>query len=535
MPKDVWFLPLGQEPVLIYAPFHGITTLVNRTMAEIVFACLRDSSKPVPGDAPWVGSLRGEGNRPEMRVGPPDPLFLGLVPTRGCMMRCAYCDFVTVREHPLMSFAQIRMAVDGYARVMRDAGRSDWNIHFFGGEPFAAFKEVVFSVNYARSLAEKVEASVHFEVTTNGFYPETKARWIAEYFDTVVLSLDGFPEVQNRHRPGPEGRESFETVCRSADIFSRGSCDFIIRSCVSAANAESLGRWAAFIARRFQPEAVCLEPMIESDLARQNELTAPDADVFVRNWADAFRVLEREKIRLVCSSADLSSISNSLCPMGKDALIVTPEGEIGSCWQLSENQRLGKPDLHFGSLRADGMNFYQDSLDAQRRLVEWNRECCRGCFCYAHCAGGCVLKTERSGNFCRITKALTLWQLLRQLGYESMADQLILDRSFLDRLADTADFRSVLPGFETDVVFAGPSASEDHPAAEPFPLPDFCTAGDAKIGWVRDGDRILIADTVGGFVKVPEGREALCFQLEHSGMTAADVEKVWTALTEERN
>ena len=146
-----------------------------------------------------------------------------------------------------------------------------------------------------------------------------------------------------------------------------------------------------------------------------------------------------------------------------------------------------------------------------------------------------MLKTERSGNFCRITKALTLWQLLRQLGYESMADQLILDRSFLDRLADTADFRSVLPGFETDVVFAGPSASEDHPAAEPFPLPDFCTAGDAKIGWVRDGDRILIADTVGGFVKVLEGREALCFQLEHSGMTAADVEKVWTALTEERN
>ena len=58
MAKDVWFLSLGTEPVLIYAPFHGITTLVNRAMAEVVFACLQDGSKPVPEDTPWIESLR---------------------------------------------------------------------------------------------------------------------------------------------------------------------------------------------------------------------------------------------------------------------------------------------------------------------------------------------------------------------------------------------------------------------------------------------------------------------------------------------
>ena len=561
MPNDVWFLPLGPEPVLIYAPFHGISTLVNRAMAEVVCACLRDGSEPVPEDAPWIESLRGAGKRPEMRKGLPDPLFLGLVPTRGCMMRCAYCDFVTAREHPQMSFAQIRSAVDGYARVMREAGRSDWNIHFFGGEPFAAFKEVVFAVNYARSSAEKAGASVHFEVTTNGFYSETKARWIAEYIDTVVLSLDGFPEVQNRHRPGPGGQESFDTVCRSADIFSRGSCEFIIRSCVSAENAENLGQWASFLAKRFQPEAVCLEPMIESDLARQHGLTPPDADVFVRNWADAFRVLEAEKIRLVCSSADLTSLNPSLCPMGRDALIVTPEGEIGSCWQLSENQpsenhfhgtdgrnspttgncqpatdnRESATAFHFGSLGTDGMEIDEGSLNGQRQLVESNREGCRGCFCYAHCAGGCVLNRERSGNFCRITKALTLWQLLRQLGYEAWADQLIADRSFLDRLENITDYRSLLPGFDTVAIDSSLPPSDTRSPVGSFPLTDRGSLSDAKSGWIRDGNRILIADTVGNFVKVIEGQDALRFQLEHSGLTAADAENVWAALTEERN
>ena len=535
MAKDVWFLSLGTEPVLIYAPFHGITTLVNRAMAEVVFACLQDGSKPVPEDTPWIESLQKEGNRPKMREGLPDPLFLGLVPTRGCMMRCAYCDFVTTRERPLMSFAQIRAAVDSYARVMREAGRNDWNIHFFGGEPFAAFKEVVFAVNYARAEAEKQGASVHFEVTTNGFYPEAKARWIAEYFDTVVLSLDGFPEVQNRHRPGPGGTESFGTVCGSADIFSRGSCEFIIRSCVSAENADDLGRWAAFIAKRWQPEAVCLEPMTESDLSRQNGLTPPDPDVFVRNWADAFRVLEKEKIRTVCSSADLSSLNHSLCPMGKDALIVTPEGEIGSCWQLTENQRSGRQDLHFGLLGADGMKINKESLNEQRQMVESNRENCRGCFCYAHCAGGCVLKPERNGIFCRITKTLTLRQLLEELGYGDFADQLLTDKSFSNHLGETADFRRLLPGFGPDIDFSHSPSTEVCPLGKSFPLADLVPVPDAKTGWVRDGDRILIADTVGNFARVLEGREALRFQLEHSGLTAADIEKVRAALTEEQN
>ena len=89
-------------------------------------------------------------------------------------------------------------------------------MHFFGGEPFAAFKEIVFAVNYARRKASELGIPSHFEVTTNGFYPEERASWIAENIDTVVLSLDGFPETQDRHRPGPNGAESFPTVCRSS-------------------------------------------------------------------------------------------------------------------------------------------------------------------------------------------------------------------------------------------------------------------------------------------------------------------------------
>ncbi|MBQ6508877.1 MAG: radical SAM protein [Flexilinea sp.] len=535
MKADVWCVPLGTDLALIYAPFHGISTLVNRSLAGIISRCLRDADEPVPEVAPWIGDLRRPGSRPERHRGTPDPLFLGLIPTRGCMMQCAYCDFVTLRGHPLMTFETIRRAADGYAEILRGKENAVWEMHFFGGEPFAAYKEIVFAVNYARRKAAELGIPTHFEVTTNGFYPEERCRWIAENIDTVVLSLDGFPETQDRHRPGPNGTASFPTVCRSADIFSRGSCELIIRSCVSAENTEKLPEWAVFLSRRWAPEAVCLEPMIASDLAGKNGLVPPDAELFARNWAAAHRVLQKEKIRLVYSSGEISTVRNSLCPMGRDALIVSPDGRIGGCWQLAENQLAGGIDLHFGNVSSEGLDIDAGLLEQQRELSENNRERCRGCFCYAHCAGGCVLNRERNRDFCRMTRILTLWQLLEQLDYGICADDLISDPEFTDRLAAKEDFSCEDPDFSdaADVQ----TGSGDVPAADSdadfssLELPSL--PEDPVRGWVRDGSRIILGDMGGDFVKVLDGDEALRFQLEHAGMNKTEVSAVWDALHQE--
>ena len=535
MNADVWYVPLGTDLALIYAPFHGTSTLVNRALAGIVSRCLRDEHEPVPDVAGWIRDLRRRGSRPERHRGAPDPLFFGLIPTRGCMMQCAYCDFVALHGHPLMSFEMIRRAADGYAELLRGKENAEWNMHFFGGEPFAAYKEIVFAVNYARRKAADLGIPTHFEVTTNGFYPEERARWIAENIDTVVLSLDGFPETQDRHRPGPNGSRSFPTVCRSADIFSRGSCELIIRSCVSAENAEKLPEWAAFLARRWAPEAVCLEPMIASELSAKNGLVPPDADIFARNWAAAHRVLEEEKIRLVYSSGEISTVRSSLCPMGQDALIVSPDGRIGSCWQLAENQQATGIDLHFGNVSAEGFNIDDGLLEDQRDLSENGRDHCRGCFCYAHCAGGCVLNRERNRDFCRMTRVITLWQLLERLGYGSLADDLISDPEFTYRLTAEEDFRRVEQIFSRAVDVQPGSGNVPVPDRETDfsglalpPLPE-----DPVRGWIRDGSSIFLGNTDEDFVKVLQGDEALRFQLEQSGMNKTDIQTVWDALHQE--
>ena len=148
MKGDVWCIPLGRDQALIYAPYHGITTLVNRSMSELVFRCLAEPGQPVPTGADWINVLRQPGKHPSRHCGPVSPLYLGLIPTRSCMMQCAYCDFVSAKNYQAMSYAMIRHVIDGYADILRGRFGAEWNMHFFGGEPFAAFGHVVFAVSH---------------------------------------------------------------------------------------------------------------------------------------------------------------------------------------------------------------------------------------------------------------------------------------------------------------------------------------------------------------------------------------------------
>ncbi len=532
MNNQIWCVPLGTDLALVYAPYHGLTTLVNRASAELLRSWLLDNNTPVDDALNWITGLGSPGNEPKRKEGAPDPLYLGLIPTRACMLRCAYCDFPS-QTASVMSFTMIRKTVDGYAALLRQCHASEWQMHFFGGEPFAAYKEIVFALNYAQRQADELGIPPHFEVTTNGFYSEEKAHWIADKFDTVVLSMDGFPEAQNRHRPAPGGRDSFPTVCRSADIFARGNCELIIRSCISSDNTDDLADWAAFVADRFFPAAVVLEPMIESTLSRRNGLHAPEPDNFIRNWTKAYRVLHAEGIPLIYSSGEVTALKTSLCPMGRDAVIVSPDGALGGCWQLAETWKQEGVDLKFGEITEDGMQIDIEALNRQRDLSETNRQRCRNCFCFAHCAGGCLLNRNRNTEFCRMTRALTLWQLLERLGHGALADHLISSGSFIDRLAGMTDFSCSDEAFDmwqTDGLEVALHASSAVSRGKRVRISDFPDPDDPVSGWICEGRTYRIIDAENRSVKILDGAEALSFQLEHSGMSDAETKAVRDAL-----
>lgn len=465
-PPEIFAVPIDRA-VLLYAPLHGLAALMNRRAAGQLREALAAGgggaatatdtftpAAPVAATevAALVAALRAAGDDPPQgRTGPlGQPYFLGLLPTRGCNMACRYCDFAAPKTtSPVMSPEVARVAIDGYLRILDAVGARAAEVQFFGGEPFHAPHVVHFAVTYARLAAGERGLPCRFEVTTNGLIGEAECRWIADNFDAVVLSLDGPPDIQDRHRPALGGRGTSAAVMRSAAILSEGSCELVLRACVSRDTAPRLPEIAQWFGTAFRPGTVCFEALQPTPLSDAAGLAPPDPYEFAAGFDAARRILAGLGIEAVLSTADTERRQVTFCPVGRDALIVSPEGDVDACYLLEESwrgagldMRLGRVDVARGALALDPA-----AVARVRGLNLANKPRCRDCFCRHHCAGGCHVNHGCDGapgsydDLCLLTRVASAARLLRELGQDDAADAWLADRAALERTAVQCDDR----------------------------------------------------------------------------------------------
>jgi uncharacterized protein len=435
----------------VYAPLHGFVTLLRNDAARKLQAALR-------GDGPPTGAaLRAIAERllgstapsPTARSGAlSEPLFLGIIPTRGCNMACRYCNFAAPKgASPAMDLDLARAAIDAYLTLLQEGKREKGQIHFFGGEPFRAAQVVEFVVMYAAYRAAALGIDLHFEASTNGVLGTTRAEWVADRFGTILLSLDGPCDIQDRQRPLVNGGPSFDTVYRTAKILSDGAVDLIVRSCVTAGNVDGLSEWAAWICRELRPSAVCLESLTISPASAAAGLLPPDPYRFAEQFGSAARILENFGIDTVQSMTDLSECRISACPVGRDALIVSPDGTVDACYLLESEWRDHGLDLRLGrvDVAAKRLEIDDQRLDRVRRLPARAKPLCANCFCQYHCAGGCHVHHDTSrppaayDDLCVATRLITADKLLRRLQVEDIAKGILVDPVAAAALARHAD------------------------------------------------------------------------------------------------
>lgn len=447
--------PIFRLPVsgasLIYAPLHGVAAVVGDAAARRLGEALGGGRVPAHETLRTIAArLRappGPGPRP--RSGPlTDPLFLGIIPTRGCNMACGYCDFAAPKTAGrTMSLELARASVDAYLALLGEAGRSEGQVHFFGGEPFRAADVVEHVVEYARLRASAFGVALHLEATTNGLFGAGRARWVADRFGTIVLSLDGPPEIQDRQRPLLNGRPSFEAVLKTARILSAGPVGLIVRSCVTADTVDGLPDWAAWVARELRPGTVCLESLTPSPASSAAGLFPPDPYRYARGFAAAARVLEAAGIRAVQSTTDLDECRISACPVGRDALIVSPNGVVDGCYLLEGEWRGRGLDLRLGRVDTERrrLEVEAEALERVRRVPAREKPLCANCFCRYHCAGGCHVHHDTSrpagsyDDLCVATRLIAADKLLRRLGLPRLADELLADTDAAGALARLPD------------------------------------------------------------------------------------------------
>ncbi len=443
--NDLFIIPVN-EYYLFYSHLRRLSALVNRSAATELINASANNWKYKKESTKLQQLIKKicetEVDLPSMRTGKIKPSFLGIIPTRACNGACKYCGFASKSDshQEVMNSDIATTAVDWMAETVRSNGKTNLEIHFFGGEPFMAPEIVEIVIHRARLIASQLELIPHFEVSTNGQFDTCLARFVGDYFDAVVLSLDGPEEIQNRHRPLKTDPDSFSQAAQNAKYLSRTQTKLCLRACISDFSVRRMEEIAHYFCKTFEPSTINFEVLQSNSASNSELLNPPNPYDFATNCVLACRVIEQNGIKAVYASAETDGSKHTFCPVGKDTAIVSPNGRLSSCYLLESEWQARNIDLNIGSVGKDGVTINMQAIKNIRQLIR-KKPRCQNCFCRWTCAGGCHVDNTYPGclkeynDFCIQTRIITACFLLYNLNQEKIVRLLLENRTAMETLA----------------------------------------------------------------------------------------------------
>lgn len=351
---------------------------------EMLFAPMCDNFKVVAEEEPVIKSL-----------------CLNIA--HDCNLRCKYCfasqgDYDT-HKRELMSFDVAKRAVDLLIRST-EGKRQHCEIDFFGGEPLMNFDVVKQTIEYIQEQ-EKIHNKIFkLSLTTNGMLLDpAKVKYLTDQHISLILSLDGRPEVHNRMRPDAGGRDSYDTCARNQVYAAkhRNGEEYYVRGTYTKYNLDFTEDVRHMADLGF--EGLSMEPVVGDDLSYA--ITDDDlprifdeydrlTDFYLQRYDEGRPFIYYHFImdlyRGPCIAKRLRG-----CGAGHEYMCVVPNGDIYPCHQF-----VGQDGYVIGNVYEGVTN---DTLPALfRDMHVLNKpECCK-CWAKFFCSGGCHANNIKYGG-----------------------------------------------------------------------------------------------------------------------------------------
>jgi uncharacterized protein len=308
-----------------------------------------------------------------------------------CNMRCEYCfasqgDYQTGRR--LMSLETACQAVDF---LIRNSGKiKNIEIDFFGGEPLLNFSVVKQTIEYARSIQEQFHKNFYFTITTNGvLLDDEKIRFINEYMDNVVISIDGRKKVHDAIRYDRAGNGTYDNIVPKAQklVKGRNGKSYFIRGTYTARNLDFSNDVRHLASLGFKE--ISVEPVVGE--GRSFDITGKDIAALLEEYERfAVEYIDRaahHDYRFYHFSLDLYGgpciyKRISACGAGNEYLAVSPTGELYPCHQF-----VGEPEFKIGDLNSGVTRKDIAAKFASNNIL--HKEKCKNCWAKLFCSGGC--------------------------------------------------------------------------------------------------------------------------------------------------
>lgn len=385
---------------------------------------LYEAEKPL-GDLLKIRSEAGsEVESEEEEVIPINDVVLQIA--NDCNLNCIYCygDGGSYgRKRELMTLETAKRAID--FMVERSGDLKDLIVVFFGGEPLINFEVVKGAWEYCKSLEERIGKKFIFTMTTNGtILTDEIYHFIKDNHISVMISIDGDKDIQDKHRCYCDGRGSFEDIQKNIERFKEARGGYLTaRATVCSTDI------------RFKKIKDDLLAMGFTNAVTSIVDTSEDSPLFVggehtKEVLEQYEILADDYVEgMIAGKKSLNNLfSESInrlyfkrtkirgCTAGSNSIAVGTDGNVYPCHRF-----MGMPEYIIGTLDT-GID--EAARGKYREATIYNKEGCKTCWARYICCGGCAHTSASHGGlfhapdcYCDIYKGLyeivlhTYWRL----------------------------------------------------------------------------------------------------------------------------
>lgn len=319
----------------------------------------------------------------------------GICVSRNCQLRCRYCSECSTEcqktelsNADIIAFVEDLMA-KGVARSMLTGSTIELKVIFTGGgEPtyeFNKFKDLVLEI---RRLGKENNISVSLDITTNGAYDIARVGFICDHFDSVMVSYDGLPEIQDYNRPSPHYKHTSHVVVQTIKEFSSRYKNLIVRTTILPKDISRLREMADHVFGSFGISITwSIFPVTPKGRGKYISNDDFDACDFYGAFTDALHYAEEKYGKVKMSSPLFSKYMNdfycgSLGFLTRVAWL-REDGRIVTCLEMGNDETvIGRVD--------HGVVSYKESCeDSLVKITQQKMKECCGCIAFPFCRGGC--------------------------------------------------------------------------------------------------------------------------------------------------
>jgi uncharacterized protein len=408
---ELYIIPFKRE-FIIYRPLLKLAFIANKKMAlylkERIAGNITHYYSNIENFLDSIDFWRDDPPVPDSSIHEYKPVKTALLMTGNCNMKCTYCYARGGEDKTLnMPFSIARTVIDYIYKNASESGRNNFSISFHGGgEPALNWETLKKSVEYAKNK----DLPCKISMSTNGVLEDYQKEFIIKHFDSLNISFDGIAEIQEKQRPLCSGKSSFYSVIKTIKEFDTFKLPYSIRITSVPNSFNRLSDSISFICEETNCQTVQIEPCYLNRRGIYLDPLKSHIKSFTSSFIKAYETGRDYGRHVFYSGARPWTIASSFCLCPEDCLVVTPEGDIVTCFEIHDRRHPLFPQFTAGRVDSS-VDVDRDKIYAFIDKQKSRRNNCRPCFCYYHCGGDCpsrVMATEKNKRGrCDVNRILT--------------------------------------------------------------------------------------------------------------------------------